>query len=169
MIWKATKPRVKNYIVPRKKYILRNIFATLVLMTFFSSCSHDLARESQIVEESYSDYSPGWFLYEQYKSKYTQYRLYINKESMQRTEEGTIRVWYRAVYPGSAVNIKLIEEELREIDCSHSRYRILERKYIKKWGLDPIQESSNAGIATDWLSDAHRGLYGVVCGKGEKR
>lgn len=147
----------------------RNIYATFVLLAFFSNCSNDIVRESQGVDKSIEDYSPGWFLYDHAESKYAQYRIYINKESMERTGEGTIRFRYRTVYPGSSVNLKLIEEELREVDCINYRYRILERKAISKWGPDPSQESSNIGIATNWISDADRGLFNAVCVKGEKR
>ena len=131
----------------------RNIYATFVLLAFISNCSNDIVRESQGVDKSIEDYSPGWFLYDHAESKYAQYRIYINKESMERTGEGTIRFRYRTVYPGSSVNLKLIEEELREVDCINYRYRILERKAISKWGPDPSQESSNIGIATNWISE----------------
>ena len=106
-----------------------------------------------------------WFFYDQ-----NQWggRCYIDNASIQRTPEGTIRVWHRIEEStGSGVG-KSIQEEWREVDCSHRRYRILERKTFTVWG--PGDESRPIfGIPAHWDDfnpslDSHRTFYGVMCG-----
>jgi hypothetical protein len=92
-------------------------------------------------------------------------RCYIDKRGMVRTSEGTILVLEKIeTTDDAAAQIHL--EQVREVDCSNRRYRILD-VYAYRPGGGPISTSKR------WLhfgaTAYHSALFDTVCGKGKKK
>ena len=75
-----------------------------------------------IIFFSVSTYGATWELYfaNQLGNKF-----YIDTESIHRTPEGTILVWCK-ITPADNAKTKVTLEILREVDCSHRRYKTLQ-------------------------------------------
>jgi hypothetical protein len=92
-------------------------------------------------------------------------RSYIEKESMQRTPEGTILVWEK-IESVEATSGKIHVEQLREVDWAHRRFKVLQatgyHERIKTYR--PSEE---------WKyfepNDLDLARYDAMCGKGEKK
>jgi hypothetical protein len=109
-------------------------------------------------------FSAEWFLYAE---NVPGYRFYIDKESIQRTPEGTILVWRKTESPDNAV-VEIHGEELREIDCSRRRFKILQGTiWGGKEGMKPVTPSKSWEYFGP--NDLESALYGIVCVKGKKK
>jgi hypothetical protein len=106
-----------------------------------------------------------WFLFYSDPPESGFMRCYIDKRGMHRTEEGTILVLEK-IETTSEAEAKTHMEQLREVDCSRRRYRILDVYAYRPSGV-PIHTSKR------WLhfgtTAYHNALFDTVCGKGEKK
>jgi hypothetical protein len=106
-----------------------------------------------------------WFRYYADPPESGVMRCYIDKRGMARTSEGTILVLEKieTIREGEA---QIHLEQVREVDCSNRRYRILD-VYAYRPGGGPISTSKR------WLhfgaTDYHSALFDTVCGKGKKK
>jgi len=106
-----------------------------------------------------------WFLYYADPPESGFMRRYIDKRGMVRTSEETILVLERIEMTNEAVAQNHLEQ-VREVDCSSRRYRILDAYSIRPSG-GPIRTSKG------WLhfeaTAYHDALFNTVCGKDKKK
>jgi hypothetical protein len=91
--------------------------------------------------------------------------FYIDKESMQKTPEGTILVWEK-LESTDAAPAKIRIEQLNEVDCFRRRYKILK-------GTAYGEKMETFGPDKDWTyfepNDLDHERYNVMCDKGKKK
>jgi len=93
------------------------------------------------------------------------HRDFIDKGSIQETPEGTILVWLKQVSPEKPMPKEIWFEELREVDCSRRRYKMLQG-YIF---LPEYREVEPYGWTYFTPADESIALFNAVCGKGKKK
>ena len=102
-----------------------------------------------------------WFLYYADPSESGFMRCYIDKRGMVRTHEETILVLEKIEMTNEAKAQSHLEQ-VREVDCSSRRYRILDAYSYRPSG-GPIRTSKR------WLhfeaTAYHNALFNTVCGK----
>jgi hypothetical protein len=107
--------------------------------------------------------SAEWSLYFQDDSLPLKQQYYIDNGSIRSTPEGTILVWRKSV--STIKNIpKIWIEELREVDCSRYRFKVLQGTV---W-----RPSYRVIEPDDWYfytpDDMSLAFFETVCGEGNK-
>ena len=106
-----------------------------------------------------------WFLYYADPSESGFMRCYIDKHGMERTSEGTILVLEKIETINKDVAQNHVEQ-VREVDCSSRRYRILDAYAFRPSGV-PTHTSKR------WLhfgaTAYHNALFNTVCGMEKKK
>ena len=108
-------------------------------------------------------YSADWSFFYQNDTLPLKERYYIDKRSIHTTPEGTILVWRKSVSISNTIP-RIWIEELREVDCSRHRFKVLQGT-VWRPSYRTIEPDDWYYFTSDDMSLA---FFETVCGEGKK-
>ena len=91
-----------------------------------------------------------------------QFELYYDKDSMTRTEKGTVLIWYKNVpLEHSRIKPWIESLELREVDCQMRRYQTLQGHWM--FTDKPLKEKKRSPLTYFNPSELDTAYYTAAC------